>query len=62
MRRRLTIAVVGTVAVSLLLAGIVTLALVRRADRQDEALALEARAREIRIKHKHVDAVGDHQE
>ena len=45
MRRRLTIAVVGTVAVSLLLAGIVTLALVRRADRQATQEALEQEAR-----------------
>ena len=35
--------------------------LLHRADRQGRGgLALEAKAREIRIKHKHVDAVGDH--
>ena len=45
MRRRLTIAVLATVAVSLLLAGIVTLALVRRADRQATQEALEQEAK-----------------
>ncbi len=44
MRRRLTIAVLGTVVVSLLLAGIVSLALVRRADRQATQRALEQEA------------------
>lgn len=46
MRRQLTIALLGIVSVSLLLAGMVTLALVRRADRQatQEALAREAAA------------------
>ncbi len=44
MRRRLTIAVLGTVVVSLLLAGIVTLALVRWADRQATQRSLEQEA------------------
>ena len=44
MQRRLTIAVVGTVAVALLLAGIVTLALVRRADRDAIQRVLEQEA------------------
>ena len=44
MQRRLTIAVVGTVAVSLLLASIVTLALVRRADRHAIQQVLEQEA------------------
>ncbi|WP_420638214.1 sensor histidine kinase [Candidatus Poriferisocius sp.] len=44
MRRRLTIALLGTVLVSLLLAGIVTLSLVRRADRQATQRALEQEA------------------
>ena len=44
MQRRLSIAVVGTVAVSLLLAGIVTLGLVRRADRDAIQQVLEQEA------------------
>ena len=44
MRRRLTIALLGTVAVSLLLAALVTLTLVRRADRQATRQALEQEA------------------
>ena len=44
MQRRLSIAVVGTVAVALLLAGIVTLALVRRTDRHAIQQVLEQEA------------------
>lgn len=44
MRRRLTIALLGIAVVSLLLAGMVTLALVRRADRQATREALEREA------------------
>ena len=44
MQRRLSIAVVGTVAVALLLAAIVTLALVRRADRDATQEVLEQEA------------------
>ena len=44
MQRRLTIAVVGTVAVALLLASVVTLALVRRADRDAIQQVLEQEA------------------
>lgn len=44
MQRRLSIAVVGTVAVALLLAGIVTLALVRHADRNAIQQVLEQEA------------------
>ncbi|MXY77842.1 MAG: HAMP domain-containing histidine kinase [Acidimicrobiia bacterium] len=44
MQRRLSIAVVGTVAVALLLAGVVTLALVRRTDRHAIQQVLEQEA------------------
>ena len=44
MQRRLTIAVVGTVAVALLLASVVTLVLVRRADHQATRQVLEQEA------------------
>ena len=44
MKRRLTIAVVGTVAVALLLASVVTLVLVRRADHQATRQVLEQEA------------------